>query len=866
MGSAICVMRSASRLAWQACLVILSLATPSANAAPGEPTQQIDQEWRDRFVMQVDADAYRNATKAWDAAREALEVARAKGDQRAELRAAANYFMAKPKQTVDDCSTFQRYLGMARAGGTAFDRELFDLGAATAWTWFGRTCAGQLTAAELETLAKRLGDPARLYYVIDAQAVDAQSAARYGELSSMYSKQLDYAIAPFQRAKSLLQLADGDFAVDRQSTTAIRWLDRARQEFDPKEFQGLAFSLDTKMAVIEFRRKNVEGAMAHVKRVLAGVQQGAASAQNAAVYLASFARYLNRLHRPHDALKLLEESRRFDADDPYTQVSIAGEFLVTYAKLGTPAALAKGEQEVRTINELLKKPFEAAIARVEALRGIAEFYERFGRLDAALQTRKALEQAMDDAQERAADSKRVEWQEQLNVALKDQENAQLKAQAELQEIRQRGWVIAFGMAALSVMGVGSALAVVMSQRRRLAQVSAELEQRNGELEQRSASRIRLLAAACHDLRQPAHALGMLAELGGEADKDPQRFSAWLQSVRRSTASLGDMLDELMDLGRLDSGHYQPQLGDVPLGELMQEVMLHFGPLARRKGLTLEAPPVECTVVSDRHLLRRIVFNLVSNAIKYTDSGVVRILMQASGQEVKLTVQDTGPGIPQDKLDDVFRDYVRLNPLKAAEGLGIGLSIVRRAAELLGHGLTLASQPGAGTSASLTLPLREAAEQGPQTAALPQTPTATGALLAVIENDADVREAMTALLRSWGYAVIAGARAGVLLGALGEATATPDLVISDLHLDGTDGLAEIAQLREVLQAPLLPALLVTGDLDDAVTAQAAQAQIYVAHKPLAPRTLAALVSQLLLTTRAVPEGSSRQPATASPASA
>ena len=232
---------------------------------------------------------------------------------------------------------------------------------------------------------------------------------------------------------------------------------------------------------------------------------------------------------------------------------------------------------------------------------------------------------------------------------------------------------------------------------RLAVISLELEQRNGELEQRSASRIRLLAAACHDLRQPAHALGVLAELGSDAQQEPSRFGAWLQSVKRSTASLGEMLDELMDLGRLDGGHYTPQLSDVSLAELLQDVALHFGGLARRKGLTLEVVPADGHVVSDRHLLRRIVFNLVSNAIKYTDTGFVRVSAQpdADADAVQLRVQDSGPGIPPDKLDDVFRDYVRLNPTKAAEGLGIGLSIVRRAAELLGHGLTLASPPGGG---------------------------------------------------------------------------------------------------------------------------------------------------------------------------
>lgn len=159
-----------------------------------------------------------------------------------------------------------------------------------------------------------------------------------------------------------------------------------------------------------------------------------------------------------------------------------------------------------------------------------------------------------------------------------------------------------------------------------------------------------------------------------------------------------MLDELMDLGRLDGGHYAPQLSPVSMHELLQEVKLHFEGLAARKGLRLEVLPApglaEVDIVSDRHLLRRIVFNLVSNAVKYTDTGFVRVKLSAdaTGRAVQLAVQDSGPGIPPDKLDDVFRDYVRLNPMQAAEGLGIGLSIVRRASELLGHSLQLVSPP------------------------------------------------------------------------------------------------------------------------------------------------------------------------------
>ena len=279
---------------------------------------------------------------------------------------------------------------------------------------------------------------------------------------------------------------------------------------------------------------------------------------------------------------------------------------------------------------------------------------------------------------------------------------------------------------------------------------------------------------------------------------------------------------------------------------MHDVMLHFGGLARRKGLTLEVPPAQGWVVSDRHLLRRILFNLVSNAIKYTDAGFVRVSVSRGpgAGSVRLRVQDSGPGIPPEKLEDVFRDYVRLNPDKAAEGLGIGLSIVRRASDLLGHELVLASPPGEGTSATLTLALSAAPAPAPPTATAPSAACAAKGVLALMEDDADVREAMAALLAHWGYTVKTGTNSQSVHQQLREAQLTPDLIVTDLHLGSTDGLTEVTQLRQQLHAHDLPALLVTGDLDATIATQAAQTRVYLAHKPLAPTRLAALVSQLL----------------------
>ncbi|RTL34172.1 MAG: HAMP domain-containing histidine kinase [Burkholderiales bacterium] len=470
----------------------------------------------------------------------------------------------------------------------------------------------------------------------------------------------------------------------------------------------MAANLDANSAIIEFRASRVPQAIAFMQRALPLLKEGAQDPYTTCSNLTAWASQLIRVSHVRTALDLLETCRSRSNLPVTTELYLSRLYLEAYAALGTADAFEKGEREVRKIDAALLDEATWQIVHVRVLEHISLFYESFGRYEAALKARKRYNALTAERQRLANEKTRVETLEKLDVALKDQENTRLKAEAEaeVQAERQRGWIVGFAAVAVGALLAAAALVVAVRRGRRLAKVSAELEARNGELEQRSASRIRLLAAACHDLRQPAHALGMLAELGSDATEDPTRYLHCLQSVRRSAASLGDMLDELMDLGRLDGGHYTPHLSDISLGELLQEAMLHFGPLAKRKGLTLEAPPVDILIVSDRHLLRRMLFNVVSNAIKYTDTGSVRVDVERVDGEVRLRVQDTGPGIPQDKLDDVFRDYVRLNPLKAAEGLGIGLSIVRRSAELLAHPLTLTSSPDEGTTITLTLPISQ----------------------------------------------------------------------------------------------------------------------------------------------------------------
>lgn len=389
------------------------------------------------------------------------------------------------------------------------------------------------------------------------------------------------------------------------------------------------------------------------------------------------------------------------------------------------------------------------------------------------------------------------------------------------------------------------------QKRRLVGLTGQLQQRNLELEDLTRSRARLLAAACHDLRQPAHALGLAAELAllararGNTPENAEEVYRRVQSIKRNSVTLTDMLGELMDQTQLAGGSYEPEISAVVLEDLFHDVQHQFADLARRKGLSLHIDDSSLSVHSDRHLLRRICFNLVSNAVKYTEHGQVRVsATKAPVGKVRIVIEDTGPGIPRPLIPSVFEDYVRLNEGQAQEGLGIGLAIVKRAAELLGHPLDFESELGVGTTVTLTLD--EALAEHDQGAAHPDA-LRPGAqqLIALLEDDAVSRQALTALLQQWGFDVVAATSADQLAQQIATGNhRRPDLLLTDLHLGELDGLE---QAQRVLAWPgheTLPVLLVTGDLASSIAERAAALGIPCGYKPIVPRRLLALIQSAL----------------------
>jgi signal transduction histidine kinase/CheY-like chemotaxis protein len=380
-------------------------------------------------------------------------------------------------------------------------------------------------------------------------------------------------------------------------------------------------------------------------------------------------------------------------------------------------------------------------------------------------------------------------------------------------------------------------------------LARDLQEKVQSLEQLNRSKTSLLAAACHDLRQPTHATGLLIEaiLSGAntGDADCQQRLLLLQ---RSNITASNMLSALMDLARLDTGSLQASRLEIDLNELLDESRGQFAIVALQKGLRLKIPRTDLRVFSDPYLLRRVVFNLLSNAIKYTHHGEVSITLYRARGRVQLSVSDTGIGIAESEKEKVFEEYTQL--AKGSEGLGIGLSIVQRACALMQHRLTLDSTLGTGTR--FTIEMELASEPAVQPAevepfsSLPQLSRSLhpSRMIAVVEDDVTIRQAAIDLLTQWNYVVIDAADPHQIVQLIESSSMRPSLVISDLHLRKEDGFSVIHRIRALAGLEGLPAILVTGDLNPEYQQLADRYSIKLLHKPVPPRQLRGAIQKAL----------------------
>jgi len=378
----------------------------------------------------------------------------------------------------------------------------------------------------------------------------------------------------------------------------------------------------------------------------------------------------------------------------------------------------------------------------------------------------------------------------------------------------------------------------------------ELEDALGDAERANASRTRFVAAASHDLLQPLSAAKLfLASIGDEGLTGSARGA--LDKAQNALVSVEGILAALLDISKLESGKAAVSVGAVRLDRLLAQLSDEFGAIAAAKGLELRVVGSSAVVASDAAYLRRILQNLIGNAIRYTDRGRVLVGVRMAGPMLRIEVSDTGPGIPEEEQDNIFKEFHRLNArASASEGLGLGLAIVERACALLGHPLGLASVVGRGTRFMVQVPRHAggAVEERVQVA-MRQDEMAgemAGRIVFLVENDAELRRAMGLLLEKWGVSVIEAPSGEAALELLEELGILPDCFLVDQDLGGgMDGLGFIAAMRARHGA--VPARLVTALRGTAFEGQCRDAGIEVMAKPLDARALQGFVAGLALVT-------------------
>jgi Na+/proline symporter/signal transduction histidine kinase/ActR/RegA family two-component response regulator len=386
--------------------------------------------------------------------------------------------------------------------------------------------------------------------------------------------------------------------------------------------------------------------------------------------------------------------------------------------------------------------------------------------------------------------------------------------------------------------------------RRVAERTAELTEVNKALaiakrkaDEANLDKTRFLAAASHDVLQPLNAARLYATSLVERNiAEPE--AQLVRNIDASLEAVEEILNVVIEISRLDAGRMEPDITDFALNDVFERLEVEFQPLAREKGLDLRIVPTRAWVTSDRRLLRRVLQNLVSNAIKYTPSGKVLLGARRVGDRLSIQVHDTGPGIPPTKRALVFKEFQRLEETAhAVRGLGLGLAIVERIGKVLGHGIELHSVPGRGSTFAVVLP--EAQPQRTEQASPAAAPTVgqlAGLNVLCIDNEPDVLNALCILLEGWGCRAVAAESGAEAAARLRQSGARVDIILADYHLDGGTGLEALAGLRAELKLQP-PVVVITADHSAEVQRAVRTRGYALLRKPLKAAALRALMFQL-----------------------
>lgn len=377
----------------------------------------------------------------------------------------------------------------------------------------------------------------------------------------------------------------------------------------------------------------------------------------------------------------------------------------------------------------------------------------------------------------------------------------------------------------------------------LTRLNQELERAKGEAEEANFGKTRFLAAASHDILQPLNAARLYAASLAERKIRPEERRL-ATNVDASLDAVEEILGAILEISRLDTGALKPEITAFPLAEVLQQLEVEFAPIARDKRLDLRVLGSSLAVRTDRRLLRRLLQNLVSNAVKYTESGRVLVGCRRRRDGVRIEVHDTGSGVPPSKQKLIFKEFQRLEEgARQARGLGLGLSIVERIGRVLALPIDVVSTPGHGSVFAVEVPgaAINAMEIAKRRQSRRTGARIDGLTVLCIDNEQRILDGMAALMGGWGCRTLCAISLKASERLLRKESDPPDMLLVDYHLDDGNGIDAVIELRRRLKNDL-PAILITADRAPEIREEARARNIAVLYKPLKAAALRALIAQ------------------------
>lgn len=381
-----------------------------------------------------------------------------------------------------------------------------------------------------------------------------------------------------------------------------------------------------------------------------------------------------------------------------------------------------------------------------------------------------------------------------------------------------------------------------------ALIEDELRQAKSDAEAANLGKTRFLAAASHDLLQPLNAARLfISALTQQQHNDETR--QLVDNLDGSLKAAEGLITTILDISKLDAGALEPNFSHFCIDGMFDNLSAEFTALAEEKNLEFHFVKCCQVVHSDQQLLRRVLQNFLSNAIRYTQQGKILLGCRRQGNNLRIEVWDTGVGIPEDKLGEVFEEFRRIDNPKHSQvdGLGLGLAITERIARMLKHSLNVRSWPGRGTVFSVNVPLgdkEKAVKQRPEKRGWIRSKGLEGIKVLVVDNEPKILEGMSALLQGWSCSTLTAISATEAKDLIIEQEFVPDIILADYHLDETrTGIMALQELGKLWHHPI-PAVIITADRTDAVKEEIAGVDAELLHKPIKPAALRAMINKLI----------------------